>query len=122
MAMGAASGKLVADSFYDRLYHSLITPLWGHLVEVPYPEGSQRLNHGVMHSSYARHYKRHPDCSILTLEAQAAASREPVTCDISFTATTSTNGTLLLGANAAASCGDQGGLSTLKRAGQESLG
>jgi hypothetical protein len=97
VAMGAASGQLIANSFYDRLYHSLITPRWGHLIEVPYPEGSKRLHHGVMHASYTRHYAKPPDCTIPTLEERAAADRKLLTCDVTFTATTGTNGTLLLG-------------------------
>jgi hypothetical protein len=96
VALGAASGELIANSFYDRLYNVLLMRRWGHLVEVPYPEGSQRLQHGLMHATYTRHYKRPSDCRILSLE-DAASVAEPLTHDVTFTASTSAGGTLLLG-------------------------
>lgn len=58
LAAGAWSGDIVARSFYDRLYRTLLAPRAGHLLELPYPDGMQRLSTGVMASGYTRHYTR----------------------------------------------------------------
>ena len=98
VAMGAASGDLVARSFYDRLYSVLFTRRWGHLVEMPYPAGAEQLRHGLMDAAYTKHYASAADCTIPSAaEGAAAAAVPPPPPDITFTATTSATGSLLVG-------------------------
>ena len=90
IAMGCASGQVIADSFYDQLYTQLLRKRWGLLLELPYPEGVPRLRHGTMDVSYMAHYAAE--------HAPAPAPPPQGLDDVTFTACTSTDGMLLLGA------------------------
>ena len=97
IAMGCASAQVMVDSFYDQLYTQLLRKRWGLLLEVPYPEGAPRLRHGTMDVSYMGHTG-----AVAQQGAQAAPppvlSLTEDTEEVSFTAATSSRGTLLLGA------------------------
>lgn len=96
IAMGCASAQVIADSFYDQHYAQLLRKRWGLLLEVPYPDGMAPLRHGTMDMSYMSHYKAQ-------LPTDRAGGGGAVTAaggveDITFTACTSLDGNLLLGA------------------------
>lgn len=100
IAMGCASAQLMVDSFYDRYYLELLRTRWGMLLEVPYPDGTPPLRHGTMDVSLmGRAVAAAP-------EDEAALAPPPVRSvpegldDVSFTACTSSSGSLLLGAPA----------------------
>jgi FAD dependent oxidoreductase len=88
VALGSASGALIASSFSDSMYASLLSRRWGVLLSAAYPGGAAPLRHGTMDASYARHYAR--------AAAGTCAQAGP---DITFTACTSADGRLLLGAH-----------------------
>eukprot|EP00892_Ulva_mutabilis_P007186 jgi/Ulvmu1/483/UM001_0491.1 len=95
IAMGCASAQVIADSFYDQMYSQLLRKRWGLLLELPYPDGVAPLRHGTMDVSYMGHYA-----------AEAPAAQHSTTSplpegvqDVTFTASTSTDGMLLLGSS-----------------------
>eukprot|EP00892_Ulva_mutabilis_P007197 jgi/Ulvmu1/484/UM001_0492.1 len=99
VAMGCASAQVMVDSFYDQMYSQLLRKRWGLLLELPYPDGVAPLRHGTMDVSYLGR----------TAVSAAAAARPPPAPtvqslpdgveDVSFTASTSTTGALLLGSS-----------------------
>jgi hypothetical protein len=90
--MGVASSDLIARSFYDDFYKDLLFPCAGHLLEIDYPVGLQPLTHGLMEALYTRHY-----CQRGRAKAAGETGKVPDGADVTFTATTSQRGTLLLG-------------------------
>jgi hypothetical protein len=86
VAIGCQSSQLIFSSFRDTLYQEMITPRCGFLVELPYPSGAAALRHGIMEASYALHYR------------DSDLPNAATDMDITFTASSSCTGTLLLGA------------------------
>lgn len=94
VAAGVWSGELLGAFTGDQRWLGVLRPRRGHLLEVEAPVGMAPLRHGVMEVSYTKHY------------AGAASMAQPATgthavqpLDITFTATTSAQGTLLLGSS-----------------------
>lgn len=98
VAMGAATGHFISDSFGDKMYSELLHKRWGLLLRLPYPQylpqGSQPLQHGVMESSYTQHYSQERDTTSSSSDAGLPAG----VSDVTFTACTAADGQLLLGA------------------------
>lgn len=97
MALGAASGSLIADSFKDEVYRDMLKKRWGLLIRVPYPslpDGMQPLRLGLMEAAYSKHYSR-ADTGVLKV---SSAEQPKGVTDLTFTACTGASGQLLLGA------------------------
>lgn len=98
VAMGAASGNFIADSFGDKMYSEILHKHWGLLIRIPYPhslpQGCEPLQHGIMEASYTRHYSQHS----VSDSASGNAALPAGVADLTFTACTGAGGQLLLGA------------------------
>ncbi|KAK9787849.1 hypothetical protein WJX73_005712 [Symbiochloris irregularis] len=88
VAAGAWTGHLLASipPLAGQGWDTKVLPRRGHLLEVVPPSGMPALRHGLMEAEYAQHYTS-------TTPADTAG------CDFTFTATTSTSGTLLIGSS-----------------------
>jgi hypothetical protein len=127
VASGVWSGHLLADASGDARWRSLLAPRRGHLLELARPEGMPPVRRGIMELSYTRHYApaeaggRAEEAAAAVAQAiagpaPAAATPPPVLppdsgdgsssdeasgrVDVTFTATTSASGTLLIGERA----------------------
>ncbi|KAI8468098.1 MAG: oxidoreductase [Monoraphidium minutum] len=127
VASGVWSGHLLAAASGDARWRSLLAPRRGHLLEIARPEGMPPIRRGVMELSYTRHYAPAEASRAAAEEAAEAAETAragPAECapgaptggggssssgcdaeedaarvDITFTATTSASGTLLIGSS-----------------------
>ena len=127
LALGWQAARLIHTTFQDMYYKDLIEPRLGHLIECPYPAVATPLRHGLMEASYTAHYSlaksmadaqsggdvQNGDVSgtrgaeavsqLLSRsgpgEGDGSVAEEGAASvqDITFTATTSAQGTLLLG-------------------------
>ncbi|GAX84703.1 hypothetical protein CEUSTIGMA_g12125.t1 [Chlamydomonas eustigma] len=99
VASGVWSGQLMASLTGDTVWGKLLQPRRGHLIEVAPPPGMPPIKHGMMEMSYTQHYA--PGSSTTTSLPQQPHvhhdNNEAV--DITFTATTSTSGSLLIGSS-----------------------
>jgi glycine/D-amino acid oxidase-like deaminating enzyme len=94
VAAGVWSGQLLADATGQPAWQQLLQPRRGHLLEMQPPTGMPPVHTGMMELSYTAHYSS----SSSPGHAQAAGGGGGV--DITFTATTSAAGTLLIGERA----------------------
>ncbi|GBF90631.1 hypothetical protein Rsub_03203 [Raphidocelis subcapitata] len=129
VASGVWSGHLLADASGDVRWRSLLAPRRGHLLELARPEGMPPVRRGIMELSYTRHYAPPGAGGGSSAEeaaaavAQALAGPVPAAAapppppppvvgsdgtaadeaagrvDVTFTATTSAAGTLLIGSS-----------------------
>lgn len=97
LAAGVWTGGMLAGATGDPGWEALLQPRRGHLLEMPAPEGMPRVAHGMMEMSYTKHYATSSASS--SSGAAAAAPHASPDVDITFTATTSASGTLLLGSS-----------------------
>jgi hypothetical protein len=121
VAAGVWSGHLLAGASGDERWRSLLAPRRGHLLELARPEGMPPVQRGIMELSYTRHYAAAaagpcPEEAALAVAQALAGPAEALTdlfggraggsggsdggagrADITFTATTSATGTLLIG-------------------------
>lgn len=128
VALGAASGTLMLNSFADAMYGDLFLPRLGHLLELDYPAGVTPLRHGLMEASYAAHCSApargaagsgaangvaSPDALDVVAQGAAQAAQDAPQApgsglqaapSVTFTATTSAAGKLLIGAAAVPAC------------------
>lgn len=97
---GVWSGKLLTQVLGTPVWSQLLQPRRGHLLELQPPKGMPVLQHGVMELSYTQHYVTNQE--VANLPATKPVTRDPdhpssQAADITFTATTSASGTLLIG-------------------------
>ncbi|KXZ41516.1 hypothetical protein GPECTOR_420g277 [Gonium pectorale] len=102
LSAGVWTGGLLATATRDPRWGSLLQPRRGHLLEMPAPSGMPPVSHGMMEMSYTKaggapHYATAttPHSS----RAGPSAEREAEAVDITFTATTSASGSLLIGSS-----------------------
>jgi len=88
VAAGAWSGGWLARALGDAAWEEAVTPRRGHLLELDPPEGVAQLTRGVMEVEYSQHYQEGGSNSIMRSET-----------DVTFTATRSAAGKLLLGSS-----------------------
>ncbi|KAG2496417.1 hypothetical protein HYH03_005643 [Edaphochlamys debaryana] len=92
MAAGVWSGALLSGATGEPGWAALLQPRRGHLLELPQPAHMPRVAHGMMEMSYTKHYATGGSA-----KAGGQQGAEPV--DITFTATTSASGSLLIGSS-----------------------
>ena len=112
VAAGVWSGGLLSSVTGQPRWAELLQPRRGHLLEVPRPDGMPLITRGMMEMSYTKHYSKvdvpprssdgslppHEDLSSVRRSgAIADVTSDPV--DITFTATTSASGSLLIGSS-----------------------
>lgn len=90
LAAGAWSGEFLARELSEPSWKNAIMPRRGHLVELPSPSNMPPLHHGMMEMNYTKHYQ----CSN---SSGRVSSNEGL--DISFTATSTSHNTLLIGSS-----------------------
>ena len=98
VAAGAWSGQLLAAATGQPSWQQLLQPRRGHLLELQPPKGMARVNHGIMEVAYTKHYSskmHHQQEHLAAVESPGTSSEDEV--DVTFTATTSMEGTLLIG-------------------------
>jgi len=97
---GAWSGPLLS-ALTGAPYDRLLAPRRGHLLEVARPQGMPALKTGMMEMSYAKHYTlgNHGGSSTSSSSSGSASGPGSTEVDITFTATQSAAGTLLLGSS-----------------------
>lgn len=102
VAAGVWSGQLLAAATGQPTWQQLLQPRKGHLLEVVPPAGMPLVHTGMMELSYTHHYSATASAAVSAAEGpgegvhvHAGSSHQPV--DITFTATTSASGTLLIG-------------------------
>jgi glycine/D-amino acid oxidase-like deaminating enzyme len=98
IAAGTWTGPLLAAATGTPSWQRMFQPRRGHLLVLPPPEGMARVNHGIMELAYTKHYSRssrHHEQKIAPVVSPGTSSEDEV--DVTFTATTSMDGTLLLG-------------------------
>jgi glycine/D-amino acid oxidase-like deaminating enzyme len=88
VAAGVWSGEILSNSLSNERWKALLQPRRGHLIEIEQPQRMPSLKYGVMEVKYSRHYSQ---------AAVPAAGSESV--DITFTATQSASGSLLVGSS-----------------------
>lgn len=86
IAAGAWTGPFLAEQLGNPAWKELVQPRRGHLLEVPRPEAMPVLKHGLMEMGYTKHYA-------------GSASTSSSAADVTFTATTSISGSLLIGSS-----------------------
>jgi glycine/D-amino acid oxidase-like deaminating enzyme len=103
VAAGAWSGGFLARELSNPGWADVVRPRRGHLLELPPPAGMPPLQRGLMEAGYAKHYAA---LSAVVLPATALAGADagappaaPALDDVTFTATASPSGSLLLGSS-----------------------
>ena len=92
LAAGAWSGRLLAQALDESSWQTSLEPRRGHLIELSRPRWMPPLRHGLMEVGYTRHY----------LTANNAAAQVPTsseTNDVTFTATSTAQGSILVGSS-----------------------
>ncbi|WIA14156.1 hypothetical protein OEZ85_002698 [Tetradesmus obliquus] len=101
VAAGVWSGQLLAAATGQQGWQQLLQPRRGHLLEMQPPAGMPRIHTGMMELSYTQHYSSSSEQSHGTAagnsSSSSSSSNEAV--DITFTATTSASGSLLIGSS-----------------------
>lgn len=100
LCAGAWSGQLLDRMLGCSNYSRLITPLRGHLLQIPAAaaHGVPHLTHGLMETKYCAHYAAaEPQASPLDQAVHLEEYAPPL--DITFTATMQSGGDLLLGSS-----------------------
>ncbi|KAG2442112.1 hypothetical protein HYH02_009601 [Chlamydomonas schloesseri] len=96
LAAGVWTGGLLAAATAEPQWQALLQPRRGHLLELPQPAGMPRVAHGIMEMSYTKHYAQ---AAAGGAKAAASGPNHDEEVDITFTATTSASGTLLVGSS-----------------------
>lgn len=113
VAMGAWTSAFLAASLGDERWADAFRPRRGLLLEMPRPAGMPAVQHGLMELFYAQHYSPRGGQRGGLVEAAGAAADTPQQAhskvDITFTATTSAAGTLLVGSSRRVPCSVLGG-------------
>eukprot|EP00878_Enallax_costatus_P025085 GHUV01026806.1.p1 GENE.GHUV01026806.1~~GHUV01026806.1.p1 ORF type:complete len:441 (+),score=126.12 GHUV01026806.1:624-1946(+) len=105
VAAGVWSGQLLADCTSQTGWQRLLQPRRGHLLEMQPPAGMPRLNSGMMELSYTQHYSAAAEQQHAASTGPSPASSKSIgnanmtAVDITFTATTSASGSLLIGSS-----------------------
>lgn len=94
LACGAWAGEFLARELSHPAWAHAIKPRRGHLLEMPRPEGMPEVRRGLMEMGYTKHYSAAGKAA-----ASAGAADGSSAPDITFTATTSASGTLLIGSS-----------------------
>lgn len=89
VAAGVWSGEILSQSLGNDKWKGLLQPRRGHLIEIDRPKGMPILHRGVMEVKYSKHYSQESSSS-------SSAGNE---VDITFTATQSASGSLLVGSS-----------------------
>ena len=101
VAAGVWSGDLLAAATGQAHWFELFLPRRGHLLEIPRPPGMPLLGRGIMEMSYTKHYppqqQAAPAAALPPGLSKAAGDKAVV--DITFTASTSASGSLLVGSS-----------------------
>uniref|UniRef100_A0A383V6D9 FAD-dependent oxidoreductase domain-containing protein 1 n=1 Tax=Tetradesmus obliquus TaxID=3088 RepID=A0A383V6D9_TETOB len=97
VAAGVWSGQLLAAATGQQGWQQLLQPRRGHLLEMQPPAGMPRIHTGMMELSYTQHYSSSSEQSHGTAAGNSSSSSKAV--HITFTATTSASGTLLIGSS-----------------------
>ena len=87
LAAGVWSGNLLTALTGDCRWASVLQPRRGHLLELQRPQGMPPIGRGIMEMSYTKHY------SSGTAHSGGSTAGK---IDITFTATTSLSGSLLV--------------------------
>jgi glycine/D-amino acid oxidase-like deaminating enzyme len=102
VAAGAWSGGFLARELANPGWADVVRPRRGHLLELPPPAGMPPVQRGLMEAGYAKHYAA-LSAAVLPAVALAAAGAgappAPALDDVTFTATASPSGSLLLGSS-----------------------
>ncbi|KAF6265606.1 oxidoreductase [Scenedesmus sp. NREL 46B-D3] len=100
VAAGVWSGQLLADATGQPSWRQLLEPRRGHLLEVQRPAGMMELSYTQHYSSSEQQHAAAAGLASSSSAAAAAAAAAAATAvDITFTATTSATGTLLIGSS-----------------------
>ncbi|GIL53568.1 hypothetical protein Vafri_9144 [Volvox africanus] len=99
LSAGVWTGDLLSAATGTPAWSHLLQPRRGHLLEMPRPEGMPPVTHGIMEVSYTKHYTAASTPPPPPSAAATAASSSAEPADITFTATTSANGNLLIGSS-----------------------
>eukprot|EP00798_Chlamydomonas_sp_ICE-L_P012539 gene12539-15754_t len=99
VAAGAWSGQLLSSASGQSEWEDMFRPHKGHLLEMMPPPSMPRVQRGMMEMSYVKHYTTAtPDPSTTTAHP-TTSTNTPTDADITFTATTSATGSLLIGSS-----------------------
>uniref|UniRef100_A0A7S3VMZ3 FAD-dependent oxidoreductase domain-containing protein 1 n=1 Tax=Dunaliella tertiolecta TaxID=3047 RepID=A0A7S3VMZ3_DUNTE len=98
VAAGVWSGELLSAATGHSKYRQLLRPRKGHLLEMERPPSMAALKSGMMEMSYTKHYA-HSSEDHLRVAPTSEEAAEGVAADITFTATSSASGSLLLGSS-----------------------
>jgi glycine/D-amino acid oxidase-like deaminating enzyme len=107
---GAWSGEFIARELAAPAWKDALKPRRGHLLELSPPSGMAPLQRGLMEVGYTAHYSpggkaaaaaaaASPSHTSAVSSSSASSSSSAAAADITFTATTSGNGTLLVGSS-----------------------
>ncbi|GIL84910.1 hypothetical protein Vretifemale_13484 [Volvox reticuliferus] len=102
LSAGVWTGDLLSAATGTPGWSRLLQPRRGHLLEMPRPVGMSPVTHGMMEVSYTKHYaaaSTTPPLPSAAASSTAAAASPASPADITFTATTSANGDLLIGSS-----------------------
>jgi hypothetical protein len=94
LTSGAWAGEFLAQQLGEPGWAQAVRPRRGHLLEMRRPDGMPVLHRGVMEVGYTAHYS-----AAGKQAAASAAAGGAAPADITFTATTSAAGTLLVGSS-----------------------
>ncbi|KAL4431222.1 hypothetical protein ABPG75_006478 [Micractinium tetrahymenae] len=98
VALGAWSGAFLADQLADVRWAGAFRPRRGLLLEMTAPAGMPAVSHGLMEVSYTSHYSRQAIAGGKGAQGKGDGDSEEG-IDITFTATTSASGSLLVGSS-----------------------
>lgn len=103
LSSGAWAGEFLAQHLGLPVWASAILPRKGHLLEVVPPQGMPPLRRGLMETGYTKHYAAavatNPAAAISTAATPPAGVVAVPAVDITFTATASASGSLLVGSS-----------------------
>ncbi|KAJ9533808.1 hypothetical protein QJQ45_026900 [Haematococcus lacustris] len=124
VAAGAWSGELLSQATGQPCYQRALQPRKGHLLQLPRPQDMPPLSHGAMEMAYTKHYpaaaltsaptqaqqqpqqqqqqQQHSDSqptAVVSAGSSCCVQQSAHEIDITFTATTSADGSLLVGSS-----------------------
>ncbi|KAJ9533393.1 hypothetical protein QJQ45_026374 [Haematococcus lacustris] len=127
VAAGAWSGELLSQATGQPCYQRALQPRKGHLLQLPRPQDMPPLSHGAMEMAYTKHYpaaaltsaptqaqqqpqqqqqqqqqQQHSDSqptAVVSAGSSSCVQQSAHEIDITFTATTSADGSLLVGSS-----------------------
>ncbi|GLI67114.1 hypothetical protein VaNZ11_011322 [Volvox africanus] len=99
LSAGVWTGDLLSSATGNPGWSQLLQPRRGHLLEMPRPVGMPPVTHGIMEVSYTKHYTAASTTPPPPSTTATASSSSAEPADVTFTATTSANGNLLIGSS-----------------------